>query len=181
MKRELIIFTDSGDTIIDEATQVFDHRGIVQEAEFIPGAKEVLEALHNQGYTIALVADGEAESFDNVYRKNGMGHCFSTSTISEIVGHQKPHVSMFEDAMTKQSLTEADKKRIVMIGNNLKKDIAGANRFGLISIWINWSPRYMLAPEAPEEVADYVVNTPEELLPLLESINRQLESRCAPH
>ena len=28
-------------------------------------------------------------------------------------------------------LTQKDKQKIVMIGNNLKKDIAGANRFGI--------------------------------------------------
>ncbi len=38
MNKNLIIFTDSGDTIIDEGTQIYDDRGIVTEAEFIPGA-----------------------------------------------------------------------------------------------------------------------------------------------
>lgn len=59
MEKNLIIFTDSGDTIIDESTQVFDERGIVTEAEFIPGAGELLEQLKKEGYRIALVADGE--------------------------------------------------------------------------------------------------------------------------
>ena len=35
MERKLIIFTDSGDTVIDEGSQVFDGRGIVTGAEFI--------------------------------------------------------------------------------------------------------------------------------------------------
>ena len=56
--RNLIIFTDSGDTIIDEGTQVFDDRGIVTTADFIPGADEVLKTLQEEGYRIALVADG---------------------------------------------------------------------------------------------------------------------------
>ena len=72
MSKKLIIFTDSGDTIIDEGTQVYDDRGIVLEAECIPSAGEVLRQLHDEGFTIALVADGEWESFRNVYRKNGL-------------------------------------------------------------------------------------------------------------
>ncbi len=76
MKKNLIIFTDSGDTIIDEGTQVYDDRGIVMEADFIPGAGEMLAQLKEEGYRIALVADGEWESFQNVYRKNGLGYCF---------------------------------------------------------------------------------------------------------
>ena len=48
MSKKLIIFTDSGDTIIDEATQVYDDRHIVQEASFIPGADRVLRQLHEE-------------------------------------------------------------------------------------------------------------------------------------
>ena len=90
MNKKLIIFTDSGDTIIDEATQIRDDRGIVLEADFIPGAGEVLKQLHDEGFTIALVADGEWESFQNVYRVNGLGYCFDAWIVSEVVGKQKP-------------------------------------------------------------------------------------------
>ena len=45
MEKNLILFTDSGDTIIDEGTQIFDERGIVTRAEFIPGAGEVIRQL----------------------------------------------------------------------------------------------------------------------------------------
>ena len=134
MKKKLIIFTDSGDTIVDESTQVFDERGIVTEAELIPGAGEVLQALQEEGYRIALVADGEVESFRNVYRKNGLGDCFEQWIISEEVGEQKPASSMFDTAMERMGLKKEDKPFIVMIGNNLKKDIAGANRYGIHSV-----------------------------------------------
>ena len=142
MNKKLIIFTDSGDTIIDEATQVYDGRHIVQEAKFIPEADKVLRQLHEEGYTIALVADGEWDSFQNVYRRTGLDDCFDAWVVSEVVGQQKPAAIMFETAYEKLGLTEADKRRIVMIGNNLKKDVAGANRQGLISVWLDWSPRY---------------------------------------
>ena len=107
--KKLIIFTDSGDTIIDEGTQVYDDRGIVLEADFIPGAGEVLKQLHDEGFTIALVADGEWESFQNVYRKNGLGYCFDAWVVSEVVGLQKPAPIMFETAYEKLGLTDADK------------------------------------------------------------------------
>jgi putative hydrolase of the HAD superfamily len=175
MSKKLIIFTDSGDTIIDEATQVYDDRHIVQSADFIPGAGEVLKQLHEEGYTIALVADGEWESFQNVYRENGLGYCFDAWVVSEVVGLQKPAPIMFETAYEKLGLTQADKKRIVMIGNNLKKDIAGANRQGLTSIWLSWSPRYFQTVEEPDWQPDYTVATPAELIPLLHALNEKLE------
>ncbi|MCQ2538145.1 MAG: HAD-IA family hydrolase [Lachnospiraceae bacterium] len=174
MERELIIFTDSGDTIIDESTQIYDDRQIVQKADFIPGADKALVALHEKGYRIALVADGELESFQNVYRENGLGHIFEEWIISEVVGKQKPEPIMFETALEKMHLGVEDKKRIVMIGNNLKKDIAGANRQGMISIWLDWSPRYFHTVEEPDWQPDYTVHTPEELVELLDQINEQL-------
>ena len=173
--KKLIIFIDSGDTIIDEATQIRDEREIVLEADFIPGAGEVLKQLHDEGFTIALVADGEWESFQNVYRKNGLGYCFDAWVVSEVVGLQKPAPIMFETAYEKLGLTEEDKKRIVMIGNNLKKDSAGANRQGLISVWLDWSPRYFHTVEEPDWQPDHTVKTPQELLELLHELNAKLE------
>lgn len=174
MKKNLIIFTDSGDTIIDESTQVYDDRGIVTKAAFIPGAGEVIRELKEEGYRIALVADGEWESFRNVYRENGLGYCFEEWIVSEVVGEEKPARSMFDTAMEKMGLTEADKPFIVMIGNNLKKDIVGANRYGITSVWLDWSPRYFHTVEEPDWQPDYTVKTPKELKALLE----KLEEKC---
>ena len=176
MNKKLIIFTDSGDTIIDEATQVYDGRHIVQEAKFIPEADKVLRQLHEEGYTIALVADGDWDSFQNVYRRTGLDDCFDAWVVSEVVGQQKPAAIMFETAYEQLGLTEADKRRIVMIGNNLKKDVAGANRQGLISVWLDWSPRYFHTVEEPDWQPDYTVHTPLELLELIHRLEAELEA-----
>ena len=177
MNKNLIIFTDSGDTIIDEGTQVYDERGIVTEAGFIPGAGELLKQLKEEGYRIALVADGEWESFQNVYRKNGLGHCFEEWIVSEVVGEQKPARSMFDTAMEKMRLSDADKPFIVMIGNNLKKDVAGANRYGITSVWLDWSPRYFHSVEEPDWQPDYTVKTPEELKKLIGELEEQCRAK----
>ena len=174
MNKNLIIFTDSGDTIIDESTQIYDDRGIVTEAAFIPGAGEVLRQLKEEGYRIALVADGEWESFRNVYRKNGLGYCFEEWIVSEVVGEQKTARDMFDTAREKMGLTEADKPFIVMIGNNLKKDVAGANRYGITSVWLDWSPRYFHSVEEADWQPDYTVKTPEALKELI----GVLEGKC---
>lgn len=174
MQKKLIIFTDSGDTFIDEGTEIRNEEDIVIHADMIPGAGETLKALYDAGYTIAMVADGEEQSFTNVYEENGLGYCFHTRTISEIVGIQKPSERMFQDAMDKNHLTEVDKRRIVMIGNNVRKDVAGANRFGITSILLDWSPRYDMNPASEEEKADYIIHEPKELLALIESLEANL-------
>lgn len=175
MNKQLIVFADSGDTFIDEGTEVRDENGIVIAAEMIPGAKEALQAIYEAGYLIAMVADGEEQSFTNVYQHHGLEYCFQTRSISEIVGVQKPAAAMFDDAMRKNNLSSADKKRVVMIGNNIRKDIVGAKRFGLTSILIDWSPRYDMMPKGAEEMPDYIVHQPSEIMPLLEKLNKELE------
>ena len=175
MKKRLIIWIDSGDTIMDEGTQMYDSRGIVTSAQVIPGADVMLRTLHEQGYPIVLVADGELESFQNVYQKNGLGDCFDEWVISEVVGVQKPEALMFQTALEKLHLTWEDKHRIVMVGNNLKKDIAGANRFQITSIWLDWSPRYFHEIEEEDWKPDYVIKTPSELPALIEHLNQSLE------
>ena len=109
-----------------------------------------------------------------MYRLNGLGYCFDQWIVSEVVGKQKPEPIMFETAFQKMGLTDADKPRIVMIGNNLKKDIAGANRMGLTSIWLDWSKRYFHTVEEPDWQPDYTVHTPQELIPLLHRLNDAL-------
>lgn len=179
MKKEkkIIIFTDSGDTIIDEATQRYDEQGYVTSADFIEDAGEVLEELYQEGYRIALVADGEEQSFHNVYDQNGLRHCFEGWVVSETVGVQKPNRPMFDTAMQAMKLTEEDKGRIVMIGNNLKKDVAGANQFGITSIWLDWSPRYFHEYEEADWQPDYIIHHLSELLELLRRLEEEYEQK----
>lgn len=176
MKKKLIIFTDIGDTVIDEGTEVRKVPcGVVYHAACIPGAKETLLTLYNQGYTIVMVADGLEESFHNTMEQNGLSHVFTEWVISEQLGVEKPHQKMFETALHRLGLNDADKARILMIGNNLARDIAGANRFGIRSVHLSWSERYPHTSSVPEQIPTYQVQNPEELLPLIDRLELELE------
>lgn len=59
-----------------------------------------------------------------------------------------------------------------MLGNNVKRDVAGANRFGLISVLIDWSPRYDMHPANEDETPDYVIHTPLELFDVLRKLEK---------
>ena len=172
-KRRLIIFTDIGDTIIDEGTEVRNAEDVVVHAECIPGAKETYLRLYEAGYTIVMVADGRTQSFHNLMKENGLDHIFSSWIISEEVGEDKPSPQMFSAAMEAMNLTEEDKDHVLMIGNNVKRDIRGANRFGLISVLLDWSKRRPFDEELPEDHPDYRIHTPEELFSLAERLENQ--------
>ena len=176
MDKKLIIFTDIGDTIIDEATEVRKERfGVVYSAACIPGAKETFLDLYHQGYTIVMVADGLEQSFHNTMKENGLDHIFSEWMISEQIGVEKPNALMFETAMKRMGLTDADKERVIMVGNNLSRDIVGANRYGIRSVHMCWSKRYPAQGSTPEEEPTWRIHKPEELLPIAEELEKQLE------
>ena len=173
-KKRLIIMTDIGDTIIDESTEQPDENGVVLRADCIPGAKETYLALHRAGFPILMVADGLVRSFHNTMEGNGLDGIFSAWIISEEVGEDKPSPKMFQAAMDALSFTEQDKGRIIMVGNNVKRDIRGANRFGIRSVLIDWSKRRPFDEELPEDHACYRIHTPEELFPLAEKLEAEL-------
>ncbi|HHX13311.1 MAG TPA: HAD hydrolase-like protein [Clostridiales bacterium] len=177
MKKDLIIFIDSGDTLIDESTEIKDKDLNVLHSQMIEGAEETLVTLYESGYTIALVADGTKTSFDNIYQENGLDYCFKAKAISGELGQEKPASIMFLSAMEQLGLTKEDASRIVMIGNNLKRDIVGANRMGITSVLISYSPRYVMQPDNEEEMPDYVVSKPIELIGLLEQLDLQVKNR----
>lgn len=50
--RNAIIFLDSGDTLVDESTEVRIKGDVVDHAEFFTGIKEVLFQLKNAGFRV---------------------------------------------------------------------------------------------------------------------------------
>ena len=170
MAKKLILCFDCGDTIVDEGTQVFDENGDVLRADPIPGAVEAVRYFHDQGWRIALVADGTVRSFENILGRLGIWDLFETHVISQAVGELKPSPKMFHTARENLGLTEADFHRMVMFGNNRLRDIRGANRVGMVSVLLDWSPRYVKEASLPDEEPDYLTKTPAEWIPLVEKL-----------
>ena len=168
--KELIIFIDCGDTLVDESTEIRDEEGVVTTAELYPGVEQAIRTLHDEGYRIALVADGLEASFQNIIAMHHLEDCFEAMAISETVGAQKPSCAMFGSAMDQMGLTDKDAYRIVMIGNNLERDIVGANRMGFWSVLAAYSPRYRMTPECEEERPDYVAKVPSDIPGIVERI-----------
>lgn len=168
------VLIDSGDTLVDEGTEVFDADGYVIAAELIPGALAMIEALSEQGYRLILVADGRLRSFETVLGFHGISPHLHAEIISEVLGSQKPAPAMFEAALRAADLDLSDAGLTVMIGNHLERDIGGANALGITSIWQAWSHRRARLATTAGEVPRYLVRTPGEVPALLAHIEREL-------
>lgn len=139
-------------------------------AELIPGAAEMVRTLYERGYRLAMVADGLAQSFKNMMTDHGLYDCFEVMIYSECIKELKPHPRMFKAAAAAMELEPGDYGRIVMVGNNLKRDIRGANGVGMISVYLNWSPRYAKDPADELEIPRYTITRPMELVELVEQL-----------
>lgn len=166
----LAILLDSGDTLVDEGTEIKNDLLETQTADLIPGAAEMVRGLKQRGYPLALVADGPNKTFTNVLGHYGLYSLFDARAISGDIGVEKPHPAMFLHALDCLNVHPLEYGRVLMVGNNLERDIAGANALGITSVWIDWAPRRSKIPAGPQEIPCHTIQTPLGLLDLLDRL-----------
>jgi putative hydrolase of the HAD superfamily len=126
--------------------------------------------LKRRGYPLALVADGRPGTYRNVLSHYGLYDLFDAHTISEEVGVEKPDARMFHDAMRRLNILPDDYGRVVMFGNNLERDVKGANGVGMVSVWLDWAPRRAKTPADATEVPRFTTKFPLELLGVIDTL-----------
>lgn len=165
------IFFDLGDVIMHEETEEkIDN--VTQRAALVPGMDALLRELKRQGHRLGLIADTREGTYRNVLRQHALSDCFDVFAISDLLGCEKPDRRMFIHALETLNIAPDDRGRVVMVGNNLARDVRGANALGLISVWMAWNDRYPTEPAGADERPVYQVGTAEELRSLLAALDR---------
>lgn len=164
------LLLDCGDTLVDELTEIKNEFGESLRAELIPGADRLVIELKQRGCALALCADGPVATFENVLTQHGLYGYFDAFAISETVGVDKPNARMFQAALDGLNIVPVDYAETIMVGNNLERDIAGANAFGLTTVFLAWSDKRRKTPESDLEKPDYTIQTPLELLDILDHL-----------
>mgnify|MGYP001154663414 CR=1 FL=1 len=113
----------------------------------------------------------------NLLTHHGLWEHFDAHIISGDVGATKPDARMFDAALAAAGLTRADAWRVVMVGNNLARDICGANALGITSIFMAWSTLRGHVPADASEVPDYRIDAPSELPGLIDQLEALLRYR----
>jgi FMN phosphatase YigB (HAD superfamily) len=169
--RAVALLFDLGDTLMAEESEVKDAEGTTLRADLIPGVAEALHWFKERGYGLALVADSRPNTPLNVLGQHGLYHLFDCLAISEVVGIEKPDPRIFWIALEALGIPESDYSRVAMVGNNLERDVVGANRLGLISIYFHWNDRRRSQPLTAVEEPRYRVSSAQELISLVASLN----------
>ena len=130
---------------------------------FVPGARELLEALHTR-YALYLATNGTPEVQNSRIERAGIARYFRKIFISEQLGAYKPSPAFFRACFG--AIPDFDPAEALMVGDSLTSDIRGARNAGLRSCW--YDPHHL--PPRPDIPADYTIHALAELPPLLERI-----------
>jgi putative hydrolase of the HAD superfamily len=98
-------------------------------------ALPTLRKLEGNGYRMGIISNaGDDQDVQQLAQRFGIRHFFDFILTSAACSYRKPHVRIFEMALSKWYLlpTEA-----AMVGDNLDADIYGAQNAGMYGVWIS--------------------------------------------
>ena len=72
--------------------------------------------------------------------------------------------------MRQLGVAREDYGRVLMLGNNLERDIKGANTVGMISVWLDWAPRRAKTPVDASETPQHTIRLPLQLLAVIDRL-----------
>lgn len=97
-------------------------------------ARPTLAALKSKGYQLAVVSNAGYEwDVQVLIDRAGLRPYFSLILSSAACGYRKPRCEIFKIALAQLA---AHPSQTAMIGDLLETDVLGANRCGLVSIWL---------------------------------------------
>lgn len=99
------------------------------EVEFFAHARSMLENLHQQGYRLGALSNGNAE-----VSRTGLADLFDFQFNADQVGQAKPHPLMFETALAHSGL---DARQVIHVGDHPINDVKAAQQLGIWTIWVN--------------------------------------------
>jgi len=166
------VLFDLGDTLMIEETEIKTPDGTTVYAELLPGAKKLLRHLKEQQLTVGMVTDSVPKTPINVLEQHDLFDFFETVMISDVIGSSKHEPYIFRATLAALGIPEEEMGRVMMVGNNLETDVAGANRLGMISVYFGWNDRRRTEPISEDEKPDYTVSSLDEMLCLIETLDR---------
>lgn len=104
-------------------------------AFLIDGAMEICKAIVSHGKHLYIITNGLITTQDARIKHSPIEEYISAHFISEVIGHQKPKPEYFNHVFSR--LPQAEKDKVLIIGDSLSADIAGGNNAGVDSCWFN--------------------------------------------
>ena len=150
-----------GDEVIAAAVAT-DYSSLIDRSlGYFPNAEDTLLQLVKKRVKLALLTNGAGESQQEKIKRFGFSRYFPVRLIEGELGFGKPDQRVFETAMKKLDTTPG---QTWMVGDDLQRDIAGAQKMGIYSIWCDYGTNGL--PEGSKVKPDKIINNIAELLSL---------------
>jgi putative hydrolase of the HAD superfamily len=118
-----------------------------------PDTEDVLWELVRKGVKLALLTNGAGDVQRVKIEKFRLAQYFYSCLIEGELGYGKPDQRVFEMALDKLAATP---NQTWMVGDDLERDIAGAQKVGVFSIWHDYEKKGL--PEDMEIKPDKIIN-----------------------
>lgn len=122
------------------------------------GIKELLDALKNRGFGLAIISSNSVENIKELLQTNRIDYINDIFSASNIFGKDR----VIKKFLKVNKLKESE---AIYIGDE-QRDIVASKKNGVQVIWVGWG--YDVIDMAKPENPDYIVNTPGEILSVLQ-------------
>lgn len=126
---------------------------IAFKGNLMPHTREALDYLYSK-YNLYILSNGFRELQTQKLRSAKVDHYFKKIILSEDIGVHKPNVQIYHFAL---SATQSELRQSIMIGDNWKTDIVGAQQTGMDCIYYNYLKDTTIhSPKANYEITDWL-------------------------
>jgi putative hydrolase of the HAD superfamily len=126
-----------------------------------PGSIETLRILKEKGLRLALLTNGGSTLQRKKIDRFGLETYFDAIFIESEFGAGKPEERVFRAALKKLDVTAVE---AWMVGDDLARDIVGAQKVGIFSIWLDWKGKGL--PDSTWIKPDRIISSLSELIPV---------------
>lgn len=126
---------------------------LAKGGSLLPGAKELLIELRDSGYQMYIVTNGIEKTQRQRLTKAGVLPFFKDIFVSETIGYQKPRQEYFSYVLS--HINESDISKVLLVGDSLSSDIAGAVNAGIPCAWL----RHDKSATPKDKTPDYIIDS----------------------
>jgi putative hydrolase of the HAD superfamily len=150
----------------DEAVKVADQYSKVRidNMYLFPHARETLSCLRDKNIKLALITNGDSNTQRNKISRFDLQSYFDCILIEGELGFGKPDEKVFYYALEKLN---SKPDSTIMIGDNLKWDVAGPQALGIRAVWYDWKNAGL--NESSKIKPDYTIHSLRQIADILDS------------
>ena len=162
-RREIIVLALAklGINTLEVAHGIADTYSVEREKPVrpFPQAIETLKHFRNCGCRLALLTNGSSELQRSKIERFDLAPFFDCILVEGEFGVGKPDEQIFLHALQQLNITA---REAWMVGDDLERDIAGAQSVGIFAVWIDWRDEGL--PESTSIQPDRIIRNLSELL-----------------